>query len=74
MLPHCMQAYYICTTKLTYNKMQRTKYYVLPSHNGWEGMMEGAIRASVVANDKDEVLERQLSLPKKGAKCCDCSK
>jgi hypothetical protein len=45
--------------------MQRTKYYVLPSHNGWEGMMEGAIRASVVARNKDEVLERTIELARK---------
>lgn len=51
--------------QITYNKMQRTKYYVLPSHNGWEGMMEGAIRASVVARNKDEVLERTIELARK---------
>jgi len=45
--------------------MQRTKYYVLPSHNGWEGMMEGAIRASVVARNKEEVLERTIELARK---------
>ena len=45
--------------------MQRTKYYVLPSQNGWEGMMEGAIRASVVAKDKEEVLERTIELARK---------
>jgi len=41
---------------------QRTKYHVLPSQNGWEGMMEGAIRASVVSKSKEEVLERTIKL------------
>jgi hypothetical protein len=44
---------------------QRTKYFVLPSPYGWEGMMEGALRASVAAKSKEEVLERTIELAKR---------
>lgn len=42
--------------------MARTTYYVLPHELGWQGKMEGAERSSVVANDKQEVIERTISL------------
>jgi len=44
---------------------QRTKYYVLPSPYGWEGMMEGALRASVASKNKEEVLERTIELARR---------
>lgn len=40
----------------------RTIYHVQPSENGWEGMMEGALRASVVSKTKEEVLDRTIAL------------
>jgi len=44
---------------------QRTKYLVLPSPYGWEGMMEGALRASVASKSKEDVLERTIELARK---------
>ncbi|MDV6167903.1 DUF2188 domain-containing protein [Flavobacterium sp. DG1-102-2] len=41
---------------------QRTVYHVQPNPNGWEGMMEGALRASIVSKTKEEVLEKTIQL------------
>jgi len=42
----------------------RTTYHVIPHEDGWAGMMEGAVRASITGKNKQYVIEHTISLAK----------
>ncbi|MCY1057140.1 DUF2188 domain-containing protein [Nannocystis sp. SCPEA4] len=47
------------------NSNDRKTYHVSPHAEGWQGKVEGAQRASVVAPTKEEALQRTIELAKK---------